>query len=123
MNGKALTRPRWLRLQPLNISPWLTTYIFAAFALYLLTLFAPAWKGTPSLSQLIERVGEEQTSGKLYWQQAVFAAPVWIVFLWFTYYCGSKRVRDSDKFLVFLMFCVAALGLVMISLRHFFAHA
>jgi hypothetical protein len=37
--------------------------------------------------------------------------------IWFTYFSRSPRVKDSDKFVVFVMFCGAAVGYVVLFVR------
>lgn len=33
-----------------------------------------------------------------------------ILLIWFTYFSGSRHVKDHDRFAVFLMLCGAAVG-------------
>jgi len=112
----------WLRWQPIRFSPWLTAYIILAWLVVIIVPGLIMWQG--SNETFTEALNQGLTSGNRSSAPWLVVSAVLIGWLvWFTFFSGSKRVRDQDKFSVLLMLCGGAVGVAVILVRrlvHFF---
>jgi hypothetical protein len=106
-----MQRPAWLRWQPVRLSLWLTLFLLAM--------------GLPSIVLPLVREGPRLVSGspdeplRLVHRVLSDPTPPWLIayalgtqglLAWFTYFSGNAKVTDSDRFVVFLVLCLAAIG-------------
>jgi hypothetical protein len=113
-----MRRPSWLRWQAVTFSPWLLVTILLGWILYLALTVGPYWS----------------QSGRAFWRAYVASAEhhsmyglsvleivLWLLLtatlIWFTYFAKNPRVKDSDKFAVFLMLNGAAVGWIVLIVR------
>ncbi len=109
----------WLRLQPLRMSPWLLAWILFEFLAVLLPPICFEWtRNGHDWAKAFLAAGQQRARGVLTPLDIALAGLLTPPFIWFTYFSNNKRVRDSDKFAVFLMFCGAGLGLIVMILRY-----
>ena len=115
-----MKRPPWLRWQAIRFSPWLVAYlVFWSLVAWVLPVLLEWHKVGGSFGQAYwtysQRMSETGPTPYLY-----FSGLAGTVFLtWFTYFSQSLRVKDHDRFAVFLMLCGGVLGGVLILLRVF----
>jgi hypothetical protein len=99
-----------LRWQGFCISAWLTVALLAMGLPPVVAPVAREWaaltSGVPEeLIGAAERILRQPTPAWL----TVYALATQAVSVWFTYFSRSSKVKDHDKFVVFLVICVAAL--------------
>ena len=104
-----MQRPQWLRWRGFRISAWLTVALLAMGLPPVVTPVVREWaaltSGVPEeLIGAAERILRQPTPA---WLNA-YAAATQVVLVWFTYFSRSPRVKDHDKFAVFLVMCILA---------------
>ncbi len=119
MKLSAVHRPPWLRWQRIEFSPWLMTYIFLTgiplFGPVLLALYRNRDENPGTRYVELTRLIDKQPSAL----SCAYAALITLFLIWFAYYSGNKKVTETDKFVVFLMLCGAAVGCVVVGIRYF----
>jgi hypothetical protein len=106
-----MQRPVWLRWQKIRLSLWLTVFLLAM--------------GLPSIMLPLVREGPRLVSGspdeplRLVHRVLSDPTPPWLIayalvtqsiLIWFTYFSRNAKVKDSDRFVVFLVLCLVAIG-------------
>jgi len=110
-----MQRPSWLRWHGFRISTWLTVVLLIMGLPSLMVSFVvPLVDALPRLQE-----GSLDEPLRLAHQILTQPSPAWLniyamvtqaLLLWFTYFSRSPRVKDCDKFAVFVVMCVAALS-------------
>ncbi len=113
-----MQRPPWLHWQKLRLSLWLTVALLLVGLPSLIVLFVmPLVQALPRLQE-----GSPDEALRLAHEMVSAASPAWLNvyalltqagLVWFTYFSGSRRVKDGDKFVVFLVMCIAAVSWLM----------
>ncbi len=114
-------RPSWLRWQKENLSVWLHVYLIVTIipAALIPILIEQRRLGSDFKTAFVAWVDQLAKRGPTTYDYLLSAAI--LIFLgWFTYFSNSPRVKDSDKFYVFLLFCISTLGAVQQLLIHHF---
>lgn len=113
-----MRRPSWLRWQAVTLSPWLLVTILLGWILYLALTVGPYWSqsGGAFLRAYVASTQHHSMYGPSV-LEIVLSLLLAAGLIWFTYFSKSPRVRDSDKFVVFLMLCGAAVGCVVLIVR------
>jgi hypothetical protein len=73
--------------------------------------------GQPGSSLSLDHVARELYSQKRAPLMIAYGLLSELLLIWFTYFSGNYRVRDHDKFSVFLMLCGSAVGLALLALN------
>ena len=112
-----MQRPAWLRWQKIQLSPWLVAAMLVTGLVPVGYLVGRDWlrlsSGSPEeLERFIREITYAPSPALI-----VYALVAQGLLLWFTYFSGSTRVRQSDKFAVFLMLTGSAIGWVLTILR------
>ena len=94
--------------------------VIVVWILYMVLFVAPYWhtSGGDFNKAFVAAMQARQTSGP----RAIEIELILVLqaaLIWFTYFSKSSLVRDHDKFAVFLMFCGAAVGGVILLARWF----
>lgn len=116
-----LKRPSWLRWQKGPASLWLDIYIAAAAipAMLVPILVEQRRLGSDFKTAFLRWLDVIATNGPTTYDYLITA--VFVISLgWFTYLSDSPRVKERDKFYVFLMFCGGAIGIGQRVLIHHF---
>lgn len=94
--------------------------VIVVWIFYMVLLVAPYWhaSGGEFNKAFVAAMQDRQTSGPRAIEiELTFALQAGLI--WFTYFSKSNLVKDHDKFAVFLMFCGAAVGEVILVVRWF----
>ncbi len=104
----------WLRIQPLVISRWLYGVIFAGGALLILPpVFWEQHIHGGTFADAFWAANRQMVHSGPSAYNFVFAILFNLGLLWFTYFSKNKYVKDSDKFIVFLMLCGSGVGITI----------
>ena len=110
-----MQRPSWLRWHGFRISAWLTVALLVmglpslivSFVMPLVDALPRLQGGSPD--ELLLLAHQILTQPSPAWLNG-YALVTQALLAWFTYFSGSPRVKDCDKFAVFVVMCVAALS-------------
>jgi len=102
------------------MSPWLIGTLIVTALLYFVLLIAPDRhaNGADFTRAYSTSVRAKYGHGPSI-LDATISLPLVAFLVWFSYFSKSELVKDHDRFVVFLMLCGAALGLVLTAIRHF----
>ena len=113
-------RPVWLRWQPIRFSSWLVATVFGWGILYTGLLIAPYWRSNDGdLIKLYFAAVKVRVARGPSAIEVALSVLLTAGLFWFTYFSKNSRVKDHDKFAVFLMFCGAAAGWSLMLVRYF----
>lgn len=106
-----MQRPPWLRWHGFRLSAWLTVALLAMGLPPVLYPVAREWtpltSGDPEmLLGAVHRIFNDPSP----WWLTVYAAVTQAALVWFTYFSKSARVKEQDKFWVFVVMCLAAIS-------------
>jgi len=107
----------WLRWQPIKFSPWLLFYLLFVFiSVWLIEGFHEQFLHGGTLSAAFSRIRFQRPAAPfmLYF---VYGGLANLFLLWFTFFSRSPRVKDHDKFAVFLMLSGALVGWIILLAR------
>jgi hypothetical protein len=110
-----MRHPAWLRWHGFQISAWLTVVLLIIGLPALMVSFVlPIVDALPRLQEsspdeLLRLAHQILTRPSPAWLN-VYVLVTEALLVWFTYFSGSPRVRDCDKFVVFVVMCVQALS-------------
>jgi hypothetical protein len=121
VNEESPTKLPWLRLQPLRMSPWLYGVIFIEFLVFMLPPIGFEWaRNGHDLAKAFFTVNWRHATGFPSAVEIALTILLALPLLWFTYFSNNKHVKEGDKFAVFLMFCGAGIGLIVMVSRYIF---
>jgi len=108
--------PSWLRRQSIRFSPWLLLYFLLVGVLPFFSAVLLEWRrrgGTLAQAYFAWVANYQLPSAAVisYWFAGVG------LLVWFTYFSKNARVKDHDKFVVFLMLCGAVGGWIVMGIR------
>jgi len=114
-------RPSWLRWQKERLSLWLHVYLVVTIIPVALIpiLIEQHRLGSAFKTAFDAWVDQLAKRGPTTYDYFLSAA-ILILLGWYTYFSKSPRVKESDKFYVFLLFCIGTLGTVQQVLIHHF---
>jgi len=110
-----MPRPEWLHRQPIRFSPWV--WIFCVASAMPLVAYLALSAGLPWSSLSLDHVTRELYSQKRAPTMIAYGLLSELLLIWFTYFSGNHRVRDHDKFSVFLLLSGSAVGLALLVLN------
>jgi len=106
-----MQRPPWLQWPGFRLSAWLTVALVAMGLPPILNPVAREWtaltSGDPeAVLTAVHRIFNDPSP----WWLTAYAVVTEALLVWFTYFSGSARVKDHDKFWVFVVMCFAAIS-------------
>jgi hypothetical protein len=119
MKNESVRFPVCLRWQSIRFSPWLLLYFLLVGVCPFLSAVLLEWRrrGGPLGQAYFAWVANYQSAAAaviLYWLAGVG------FLVWFTYFSKNARVKDHDKFAVFMMLCGAVGGWIVTAIRLLF---
>jgi hypothetical protein len=106
----------WLTWQRIQFSPWLVTYLFfmGLCPLFVATIYEWRVRGRgfhEAYFTFFANYQHPSVAVILYWVSTT------AFLIWFTYFSKNSRVKNHDRFTVFLMLCGSVAGGIVLAAR------
>ena len=99
-----MRRPEWLHWQPIRLSAWLWVFLYISALPPIGYLLVVTRRPLSPFSGIgLSRLAREFYSLPRLPVVIVYSVASQLLLIWFTYFSGSPRVREHDKFSVFMM--------------------